>query len=844
MTVDEELLAGQHGFAVKFLYEYTKESLPKLDELLYGNQGTSYDVVYQKFVVLCQTYLRDLKKNEQKKTSKIAQKQQQHLVTVKTERKSVAFEADCEVNSKKRDISNVDDGNNHEHHKAKKSKKVKKLVKSKKPKKKCSEVANTTADMVRKNTLDDSTTTTITETVTTTTKTTKLCKKTSSVKLNKKASSRSSLHISQSKLTKLKSKSKKKSSLAKQQQRITNELASSNSLKPVGDFEAQDSMRPIASSSIASYSVKSEPMVPIVPAVIATKTPSKAVHKNLLAIIEASSAKKTGTKAGDEAASALTASGKVKQMVEMVEARLKTPGRGSPSLLKTPMSSKQPVPTPTGTITRSVARNLFNSNSVRNNIKQAYPSTDTKVKQVNNPIDNRKQRLSARIDAKRNSLKQVNAFLKDASNAESIESESSVARSVKKHVNPPVVKSLFSITSNSASVKQNYKLVSKTSSGKLAIPSSSNNPMTKRTSFIKFLERNTPSKLTNTELKLDMVAREEQNQRRLEEQKKQTQEKIELAKKKREEKMRKINELKAKKAESDLKRQEEIEAKLREVEENKRRIMEEKRKEREAEKQRVASAHTVANKATEQVSSAKPVLHSKIPTTSAQPLNTFSTHHNLNAVSQSHQQQNQKEVFKQPTLPEIPAATATKENHKPYENLSALSHGMKPQPQNKTPAKHNYVLPQINPECKPPMHDNQQPKTPLSTFGQNLKVSNSSSKNGTPYKEVQKVKVYENYSIQELESGDETDDDEQPNKPIPQWAKNPALMNKVKNQGLMMINFTKLFKSSANSNIVLEDIFKIKRKNFTERSSSAFWSSPPVWRTNGLTGDESFRRMK
>lgn len=151
----------------------------------------------------------------------------------------------------------------------------------------------------------------------------------------------------------------------------------------------------------------------------------------------------------------------------------------------------------------------------------------------------------------------------------------------KNNANPPAVKRLFNITSNSASVKQNYKLVGKTSTGKLAIPSSSgNNPMTKRTSFIKFLERNTPSKLTNTELKLDMVAREEQNQRRLEEQKKQTQDKIEQAKKKREEKMRKINEIKAKKAESDLKRQEEIEAKLREVEENKRRIMEEKRKER------------------------------------------------------------------------------------------------------------------------------------------------------------------------------------------------------------------------------------------------------------------------
>lgn len=109
MTVDEELLAGQHGFAVKFLYEYTKESLPKLDDLLYGNQGTSYDAVFQKFVVICQTYLRDLKKNAQKKTTRVAQPKQ--TLTVKAERKSVVIsdpvEAACEVKSKKRDISNM-----------------------------------------------------------------------------------------------------------------------------------------------------------------------------------------------------------------------------------------------------------------------------------------------------------------------------------------------------------------------------------------------------------------------------------------------------------------------------------------------------------------------------------------------------------------------------------------------------------------------------------------------------------------------------------------------------------------------------------------------------------------
>lgn len=60
--------------------------------------------------------------------------------------------------------------------------------------------------------------------------------------------------------------------------------------------------------------------MPVVPAsvVAVAKTPSKALHKNLLAIIEASSAQKTGTKAGDEVANAVTASGKVKQMIEMV----------------------------------------------------------------------------------------------------------------------------------------------------------------------------------------------------------------------------------------------------------------------------------------------------------------------------------------------------------------------------------------------------------------------------------------------------------------------------------------------------------------------------------------------
>ncbi len=105
------------------------------------------------------------------------------------------------------------------------------------------------------------------------------------------------------------------------------------------------------------------------------------------------------------------------------------------------------------------------------------------------------------------------------------------------------------------------------------------------------------------------------------------------------------------------------------------------------------------------------------------------------------------------------------------------------------------------------------------------------------------ARTYEDYNISDLNSEDETDDDEAPSKPIPLWAKNPTLLETAQQQSVKMINFTKLFKSSSRDDIILADIFKIKRKNFTERSSSAIWNSPPVWRTNGLNGDESFRRI-
>lgn len=107
-----------------------------------------------------------------------------------------------------------------------------------------------------------------------------------------------------------------------------------------------------------------------------------------------------------------------------------------------------------------------------------------------------------------------------------------------------------------------------------------------------------------------------------------------------------------------------------------------------------------------------------------------------------------------------------------------------------------------------------------------------------------KLKNADNYDVSDLRSEDDTDDEEEPSKPIPQWAKEPFLSQRAHLQSTQMLNFTKLFKASSSQAIVLDSIFKLKRKKFYERSSSANWSSPPVWSGNGLNGEESFYRLR
>ena len=100
----------------------------------------------------------------------------------------------------------------------------------------------------------------------------------------------------------------------------------------------------------------------------------------------------------------------------------------------------------------------------------------------------------------------------------------------------------------------------------------------------------------------------------------------------------------------------------------------------------------------------------------------------------------------------------------------------------------------------------------------------------------------ENYDLSDLNSEDSTDDDEEPSKPIPAWARDSQLRRTAEKQCVSLLNYTKLFRASSQAEIVLEDIFKTRRKKFTERTSSANWTCPPVWASSGIsgTGDESF----
>lgn len=339
-------------------------------------------------------------------------------------------------------------------------------------------------------------------------------------------------------------------------------------------------------------------------------------------------------------------------------------------------------------------------------------------------------------------------------------------------------------------------------------------------SFASFLERNTPSKMSRTEMedkkKAELFHKETKEKERLQEQERQKQEKRDESKRKREEKLKKINEVKQKK---------ELE-------------LEQKRKEIEQQKQTIpkipssTSNNSIMHKSVlnnttnthvkpmltkKPIESSKPtVMVKKLSIAEQEIIDDFANKFGkLKQIQNPHESTEVKPTTKPNYASEYETQSLTKLMHNHQQNL-----------------EQTYVLKSPpNPCIKPITNQSKPPQTGFTNY------------EVTPL-QPPKLKDIDNYDVSTLGSEDDTDDDEEPSKPIPSWATQQNLVQKVKQQNFSMVNFTRLFRSASQAEINLEKIFKTKRRKFTERSSSANWTCPPVWNGQGLTGDESFRTFR
>ncbi len=106
----------------------------------------------------------------------------------------------------------------------------------------------------------------------------------------------------------------------------------------------------------------------------------------------------------------------------------------------------------------------------------------------------------------------------------------------------------------------------------------------------------------------------------------------------------------------------------------------------------------------------------------------------------------------------------------------------------------------------------------------------------TPAEKQDPLSAYSNYDITELSGDDSTDDEDQPRKPVPVWA-HPHILNKwmllqeerLNNQ---VIKVSQIFPPEQLLKVPdLGRIFKVKRRRFYHRSSSAQWDSPLLKKT-------------
>ncbi|CAN8021699.1 unnamed protein product [Ixodes persulcatus] len=81
----------------------------------------------------------------------------------------------------------------------------------------------------------------------------------------------------------------------------------------------------------------------------------------------------------------------------------------------------------------------------------------------------------------------------------------------------------------------------------------------------------------------------------------------------------------------------------------------------------------------------------------------------------------------------------------------------------------------------------------------------------------------DNYDIDDLDSGDETDDDSEPHKEVPAWATSLPLFRMVTAQHRARPAGSRMFGQIDNLN--LDDVFSVSKKYFHKRTSSAIWAT-------------------
>ena len=308
----------------------------------------------------------------------------------------------------------------------------------------------------------------------------------------------------------------------------------------------------------------------------------------------------------------------------------------------------------------------------------------------------------------------------------------------------------------------------------------------------------TPSKLTRTEVderkKAELVAKELKEKERLAELERQKQEKINEAKRKRDEKLKKVNEAKQKQKEDAEQKAKDLELK---------------------EKQRMENEKS---KKTNVNSNLSIVLQKQSVMCSAQKKNVLNAV-NLNTTKST--------------------VVINKDNCSEFVNSFKKSLLMSQQFQTAQKLQKQKTVTLLKSDDK----NNNLEQTYVLNSPSKLKQQNQSSYECTPLQPA-RLKDEDNYDVSDIRSDDDTDDEDEPSKPIPSWAKEPNLSQKAQDQCLKAINFTRLFRSACQADVNLEQIFKTRRRKFIERSSSANWNTPPIWSSNGITGEESFMQLR